>query len=306
MKATYLLPMLLLLASCSAGQQDVLEIEDPNHDPEIVKTKAEEELDQVFIARSFAGRWPDSLLLEVRPKEASLKLEPGKSDSSVDLTINYAFQDDASTSFELALKGVECTKDKDVVTFNATGLEGDMSLSLIDGGLTYSDVTVKGQISLNKNKLSSDLLIAGLFRGSDFSIRIDSLSAEKGEPKGRGALVEYVNYSKIVFKNMTSQEICMDLIPDENSGEDKIRKTLSPGEVYSRMFTDVELQVYRTLTITTGGKAVYKATNWTSEDSGLFENKEADLFLIYNENKGRIEPYVYPILTFGIKDSVLE
>ena len=71
------------------------------------------------------------------------------------------------------------------------------------------------------------------------------------------------------------------------------------------MFTDVELQVYRTLTITTGGKAVYNATNWTSEDSGLFENKEADLFLIYNENKGRIEPYVYPILTFGIKDSVL-
>ena len=283
MKATYLLPMLLLLASCSAGQQDVLEIEDPNNDPEIVKTKAEEELDQVFIARSFAGRGPNSLLLEVRPKEASLKLEPGKSDSSVDLTINYAFHDDASTSFE-----------------------GDMSLSLIDGGLTYSDVTVTGQISLNKNKLSSDLLIAGLFRGSDFSIKIDSLSAEKGEPKGRGALVEYVNYSKIVFKNMTSQEICMDLIPDENSGEDKIRKTLNPGEVYSRMFTDVELQVYRTLTITTGGKAVYNATNWTSEDSGLFENKEADLFLIYNENKGRIEPYVYPILTFGIKDSVLE
>ena len=92
MKATYLLPMLLLLASCSAGQQDVLEIEDPNNDPEIINTKAEEELDQVFIARSFAGRGPDSLLLEVRPKEASLKLEPGKSDSSVDLTINYAFR----------------------------------------------------------------------------------------------------------------------------------------------------------------------------------------------------------------------
>lgn len=290
---------LLCLNACS----DKLLTDHSEDDPAIVLTKAGDGISRVFVTSSFAGSGPDSLLMKVRSKEAYLEVAPGKTRSDLRMTLHYDFETgpDSKSSLELVLPKVNYSITKDSILFQDVSVDGAMNLSGINNDLNYNDATVTGYLTIMKNSLSANLLISGIVKNKDFSIKIDGISNENKDQSKKDAFVENIIPCVLSIENKSEMPLDIELIPDL-SGFVNLKSSLKPGEKWQKEMMDYEYERYNRLKISSESIEGTVLKNWYSI---LPTTKSEDFYIFNNYEAGKIEPLYYSIITFTIDNNLI-
>ena len=300
----------LIASSCSSHYEIITHVESDSHEaiPGELSTEVQNELSLAYISKSYYSVSPgfDDSSVEIRASKADLEVKYAEMKDLIDISLHYEFEhnnDDSIRTFDLFLNDLNYSKEDGIIKFDSDYAQGIMTLDVLEDSLIYSDVSVKGFISLIKDRLSSGITISGNVKDRPFCIRVDGLTERQPSPVDRYSIIEYICYAKYIFYNKSSKIINVDLISDNKGSFEGLDFTLIPGESYEKLLIDYQSWLCRSISISeSGSEKADTVLNWTSPDVGLPLGRNEDFFIYYNDNAGYIAPLYYPVISLVIDD----